>query len=94
MACIKQININVTPEFERHLRHYMWSKNLTTKSDAIRQALRDAVVQDVGAGDFDFRSWLGCALRVPPRRRRRFRNEDQLWSLFDRTSRRLLNADT
>jgi hypothetical protein len=77
---MRQININVTPEFERDLRHYMRAKNLTTKSDAIRQALREAVAQGVGAPDVDFRSWLGRALRVPLRRRRRFRNEDELWS--------------
>ena len=80
MACMRQININVTPGFERDLRHYMRAKNLTTKSDAIRQALREAVAQDTGATDVDFRSWLGRALRAPLRRRRRFRNEDDLWS--------------
>jgi len=58
----------------------MRAKNLTTKSDAIRQALREAAAQDVGATDVDFRSWLGQALRVPLRRRRLFRNEYELWS--------------
>jgi hypothetical protein len=77
---MRQININVTPEFERDLRLYMRAKNLTTKSDAIRQALREAVAQNAGPADLDFRSWLGRALRVPLRRRRRFHNEDELWS--------------
>jgi len=47
----KQINTNMTPEFERDLRRYMRSTKPDTKSDAIRQALREAVAHDLRGGD-------------------------------------------
>ena len=40
---MKQLNLNVTAEFERDLRSYMQRKSIPNKSDAIRQALREAV---------------------------------------------------
>jgi Arc/MetJ-type ribon-helix-helix transcriptional regulator len=77
---MKQINLNVTEEFERDLRQYMKRKGLATKSDAIRQAMREAVSRRTGPSSFDFRSLLGAGLRVPPRRRARPLTEDDLWS--------------
>ena len=49
---MSQLNINVTPEFERHLRQYMRQRKLTRKSDAIREALREAVERGSKASDF------------------------------------------
>lgn len=77
---MSQLNINVTPEFERHLRQYMRQRKLTRKSDAIREALREAVQRGSKATEYDFRSWLGMGLRAPLNRRRRFHSEDDLWS--------------
>ena len=80
MGCMKQLNLNVTPEFERDLRQLMKQRKIRTKSDAVRQALRDAVAKRDTAGEYDFRSWLGMALKAPLRRSPRFRSEDDLWS--------------
>ena len=77
---MKQLNINVTPQFEQDLRHYMRRRNLTRKSDAIREALREAAARETAGGDYDFRAWLGLGLRAPLRRKPRFRSEDDLWS--------------
>ena len=80
MACMKQLNINVTSQFEKDLRQYMKQKDLVQKSDAIRQALREAAARGTTGQEYDFRSWLGLGLRAPVRRKLKFRSEDDLWS--------------
>ena len=79
MVCMQQLNLNVTPDFERDLQRYMKQRGIPTKSDAIRQALREAVARS-GGGDYDYRGWLGLGLKAPLPRKRRFHSEDDLWS--------------
>ena len=55
---MKQLNLNVTPDFERDLLQYMKKKEIATKSEAIRQALREVGAHGTDS-DYDFRSWLG-----------------------------------
>lgn len=74
-----QININVTPEFDRDLRAYMRKTGLTQKSQAIRQALREVAERQQGAAE-DFREWIGLGLKAPMRRKPKFASEDDLWS--------------
>jgi hypothetical protein len=76
MVCMRQLNLNVTPEFERDLRTYMKSRSISRKPEAIRQALREGVARSGNGSEYDFRSWLGLGLRAPLRRRRRFLSED------------------
>lgn len=80
MACMRQLNLNVTPSFERDLRQFMKQRRITRQSDAIRLALREAVARADAGGDYDFRSWLGLGLKAPLRRKPRFHSEDDLWS--------------
>ena len=80
MTCMRQLNLNVTPEFERDLRRYMKQRGIARKSEAIRLALRDAVERVGSGGDYDFRAWLGLGLKAPLRRKPRFQSEDDLWS--------------
>jgi len=77
---MSQLNLNVTPEFERDLRRYMKQRSIKRKSDAIRQALREAVERAGSGSDYDFRAWLGLGLKAPLRRKPRFQSEDELWS--------------
>ena len=77
---MKQLNLNVTPDFERDLRNYMRLKSIPNKSDALRQALREAVARDSNHKEYDYRKWLGLGLKAPLSRRRRFKSEDDLWS--------------
>ncbi|MCS6951727.1 MAG: hypothetical protein RMK57_04250 [Bryobacterales bacterium] len=77
---MKQLNINVTLEFERDLELLMKERKIARKSDAIRLAVREAVQRLSPSREYDFRSWLGQGLKAPVRRRRKFRNEDELWS--------------
>ena len=77
---MKQLNLNVTPEFERDLESFMKSRRIARKSEALRQALREAAERLAGEAEYDFRAWLGLGLKFPPARKRRFRSEDDLWS--------------
>lgn len=77
---MSQLNLNVTPEFERDLRRFMREKGIAKKSDAIRQALHDAVEKVNAASQSDYRSWLGLGLKAPLNPKPRFRSEDELWS--------------
>ena len=75
-----QLNLNVTDEFERDLHAYMRQRGIARKSDAIRQAVREAANRAAGPAVCDFRPWLGMGLKAPTRRKPRFRSEDELWS--------------
>ena len=79
MICMKQLNLIVTPEFERDLLRYMKQKKIANKSEAIRQALRESVAHGLNS-DYDFRPWLGMGLKAPLRKKRQFRSEEELWS--------------
>jgi len=76
---MKQMNLTVTPEFERDLRTYMKRKGLKTKSDAVRMAVSE-VARRWKAPETDFRSWLGAALKAPLHKKPQFTSEDELWS--------------
>jgi len=80
MVCMRQLNLNVTREFDRDLRLLMQARGIPNKSDAVRTAVREAAERSAGAASFDFRSLLGMGLRSPLPRRRRRLTEDDLWS--------------
>ena len=73
------MTIELDPDLERDLREYMARRNISSESEAIRQALHQALGKQAGDGD-DFRQWLGMGLKAPLNRERRFFSEDDLWS--------------
>lgn len=77
---MRQLNLNVTEEFERDLRRFMRQKGITKQSEAIRQAVRDAVAKASADSHSDYRFWLGLGLKAPLNPKPRFRSEDDLWS--------------
>lgn len=77
---MRQVNLNVTPEFDRDLRRFMKLRGISQKSEAIRQALHEAVARGSGRVDSDYRTWLGLGLKAPLNPKPRFENEDALWS--------------
>jgi hypothetical protein len=77
---MKQLNLNVTPEFEKDLRRVMKSAGIKRKSDAVRQAVREAAERSHRRETTDFRSWIGLALKGRPNPKPRFKSEDDLWS--------------
>jgi metal-responsive CopG/Arc/MetJ family transcriptional regulator len=76
---MRQLNLNVTEEFERDLRRFMRQKGITKQSEAIRQAVREAAAKTSAASHADYRSWLGLGLKAPLNPKPRFRSEDDLW---------------
>jgi hypothetical protein len=52
----------------------MKRKRTTRKCDAIRKVLRKTA-----RATFDYRSWLGLALKAPLNPKPRFRSEAELW---------------
>ena len=80
MLCMRQLNLNVTPEFERDLRRLMRQRGISNKSDAIRGAVADAAARHAANMNCDFRSWLGLGLKAPLNPKPRFHGEDDLWS--------------
>lgn len=75
-----QLNINLTPEFERDLALFMRMRNIRTKSEAIRTAVREGVQRSQRASpQVDFSSWIGMARGRKRGRRPRFRTDDDLW---------------
>jgi hypothetical protein len=77
---MKQLNLNVTPEFERDLKLFMKRKGIRRKSDAIRTALRELAEPAATDSDCDFRALLGIGLKAPLNPHPRFKTEDELWS--------------
>ena len=77
---MRQLNLNVTPEFERDLRRLMKKRGMQNQSAAIRLAVREAAGRVAGRAEFDFRPWLGLALKAPLNPNPRFKSEDDLWS--------------
>lgn len=77
---MKQLNVNITPEFERDLRRVMKHARIKRKSDAVRQAIHEMAERQARAKRTDFRSWIGLALGGKPNPNPRFKTEDDLWS--------------
>ena len=60
---MRQLNLNVTPEFERDLRRLMRQQGITKQSEAIRRAVHEAAAKGGAASQAaDYRSWLGLGL--------------------------------
>lgn len=76
-----QLNIHLSPQFEKDLADYMRRTGIGQKSEAVRTALREALERlskkKLGT---DFREWRGMALKAPLHAKPRFRSEDDLWS--------------
>jgi hypothetical protein len=76
---VAQINLHVTPEFERALRRLMKLRGIASKSDAIRIAVKEAAERAIAAPRGSFRSLLGIGLGAPLNPNPRFKSDDDLW---------------
>jgi hypothetical protein len=77
---MKQMNLNVTPEFERDLKLVMRRRGIKRKADAVRQALHEVAARTRAKDNCDFHSLLGIGLQAPLNPKPRFTTEDELWS--------------
>jgi hypothetical protein len=77
---VSQLNINVTPEFERALERLMRLRSIASKSEAVRVAVQEAAAREERARrQPNFQKWRGAALAAAPNPKPRFRSEDDLW---------------
>lgn len=75
-----QLNINLKPDFEKDLREYMEKTGIGQKSEAIRQAIREALERlEAYPLDVDYLHWIGFGLKAKINPKPRFRSEDDLW---------------
>ncbi len=73
---MSQLNIQMTPEFERNLRKYMTARGIKTKSEAVRQAVEESLARIPEPTMMDWSS-LRCGFGSTPHR---FEDNDSLWS--------------
>jgi hypothetical protein len=77
---VAQLNINMTPEFERALARLMRVRNIATKSEAVRIAVVEVLERARPRATAEgFRALMGAGLRAPVRKQRKFKSEDDLW---------------
>jgi len=75
-----QLNIHITEEFEKALLSYMRIRGLKTKSEAVRQAVREGLALAVAQQRMiDHSQWIGIGNQAPQNDDRRFSSEDELW---------------
>ena len=75
-----QLNINVTPRFDRAMERLMRLRGIATKSEAVRVAVQEAADRAERESErYDFRRLVGLAKRSPLNPRPRFRSDDELW---------------
>ncbi len=80
-----QMNLHLTPEFERDLARLMKLRGIRTKSEAVRVAVREGVERsqrETGART-DFSAWQGAALAAAVNPEPRFASDDDLWGRAD-----------
>jgi Arc/MetJ-type ribon-helix-helix transcriptional regulator len=77
---MSQMNLQLTPEFERNLRRFMRLRRLQNKSEAIRLAVQEALERSLGpARQVDYAQWLGAANQSALNPHPRFASHDDLW---------------
>lgn len=74
-----QLNLHMTPEFERDLDRLRKLRGLRTKSEAIRVAVAEAVRGATVQPATRFSSWVGLASTGTPNPHPRFRDHTELW---------------
>jgi len=75
-----QLNMHMTPDFERELTKFMKIRRLKTKAEAIRIAIREGLHHSVQAEPINFSDWIGLGKEVPENKKPRFHSDDDLWS--------------
>ena len=76
-----QLNIHLQPAFVEDLESFMELREIPTKSEAVRIAVREGVerFQRARRTRLDFRQWTGRALRAAVNPNPRFQSDDDLW---------------
>lgn len=76
-----QLNMHLTPEFEKMLHRFMRKRQLKTKSEAIRIAVKEGCEHaQKPLPKTDFVHWIGAAKHAPLNPNPKFESDDALWS--------------
>ncbi len=77
---MSQLNMHMTPAFEKKLLRLMKVRNITTKAEAIRVAVNETLEHSIHKVEStDFSTWVGLAKKVPTNAKPRFKSDDDLW---------------
>jgi hypothetical protein len=76
---MSQLNIHVTPAFDRALRRFMRARGIKTKSEAVRAAVEEAARSTEGERKIPLETLLGAAARYPQAPRDQWLTDEQLW---------------
>ena len=75
-----QLNINMTPEFEKDLKQLMKNRQLKTKAETIKIAIKECLDRTMlKQTRTDFKQWLGRGKEKAENNTRRFKSDDDLW---------------
>lgn len=85
MFSLSQLNIQMTPAFEKALARWMRLKGARTKSEAVRLAVEEGLERSLRSRrTADFHAWIGIGLGKLPNPTPRFASDDDLWERRDR----------
>lgn len=77
---MSQLNIHLTPSFEKDLHKFMRLRHIKTKSEAIRIAIKEGIKHSMAFSKVaNFTSWLGVANEVPTNKKTKFTSDNDLW---------------
>ena len=81
MDRMAQLNMHLTPAFERMLAQLMKVRRIKTKSEAIRLAVEEALDRAARSRKVppSFDEWIGLAKRAPLNPTPRFATDRDLW---------------
>lgn len=78
---MSQLNIHLTPTFEKDLKQFMKLRHIQTKSEAIRVAIKEGIqLSLLQVKPANFSHWLGLATQVPTNKNTKFSSDEDLWS--------------
>ena len=77
---MSQLNIHMTPAFEKKLLRLMKVRHITTKAEAIRIAVNEALEHSIlNVKPIDFVELIGIGNDAPTNSNPRFKSDDDLW---------------
>jgi len=75
-----QLNIHMTPTFEKNLLRLMKVRHIKTKAEAIRIAINETLNHSIHQiKPVDFSTWIGLAKNIPVNSKPKFKSDDDLW---------------
>lgn len=77
---MSQLNIHMSPAFEKNLLRLMKVRHIKTKAEAIRIAVNETLSHAVHQiKPVDFSTWIGLATNIPTNPSPKFKSDDDLW---------------